>query len=247
MANKSYLITIIAVLVSFAVGFLLANALNRDELDAVRLENNRLKTSEANNTQNTTELTLTNDEIQTKIADADANPGNFTFQKNLGLALYRYGSMKKDSALISESARILQRAFDLDQTDLEIQTGLGNSYFDIGYFNNDNESFERSREYYGKALAKKPRDVEIRTDLALTYFLQQPPELERAVAEFEKSLAIDPQHEKTLQFLIQSLIKHNETEKAANYLKQLKQANADNPSIAELSSLLDGGPITSKK
>jgi len=247
MANKSYLITIIAVLVSFAVGFLLANALNRDELDAVRLENNRLKTSEANNTQNTTELTLTNDEIQTKIADADANPGNFTFQKNLGLALYRYGSMKKDSALISESARILQRAFDLDQTDLEIQTGLGNSYFDIGYFNNDNESFARSREYYGKVLAKKPHDVEIRTDLALTYFLQQPPELERAVAEFEKSQAIDPQHEKTLQFLIQSLIKQNETEKAANYLKQLKQANADNPSIAELSSLLDGGPITSKK
>ncbi len=106
MANKSYLITIIAVLVSFAVGFLLANALNRDELDAVRLENNRLKTSEANNTQNTTELTLTNDEIQTKIADADANPGNFTFQKNLGLALYRYGSMKKDSALISRPSSV---------------------------------------------------------------------------------------------------------------------------------------------
>ncbi len=247
MPNKSIWISFFAVVVSFIGGFLLANTLNRGEIEANRAENDGLKTAQVKATQNSPELTLTSEEIETKIAQADANQNNFAFQKNLGLALYRYGSMKQDPELISESARILQRAFDLDPADFDIQTGLGNAYFDVGYFNKDNESFVKSREYYGKALAKRPGDVEIRTDQGITYFLQQPPDLERAVGEFEKSLAINPKHEKTLQFLIQSLVKQNETGKAAYYLEQLKKANADNPSITELSMLLDGGRVGLKK
>jgi hypothetical protein len=56
-----------------------------------------------------------------------------------------------------------------------------------------------------------------------------PPEHSAAVAEFEKSLAIDPKHEKSLGFLIQSLdalgrdaTKHRET---------LRSINPQNPNL----------------
>jgi len=240
MSGKNFWMSIVALVFGFAGGFFLANTLNRVEMDTVKAENDRLKTNRDTSSDEAAEFSLTDEETKKKLAEADANPKNFAFQKNLGLALYRYASMKRDVELLSKSMRILVRALALEPNDHDLQVGLGNAYFDIGYFNKDNESFEKSREFYGKALAKRPDDVEIQTDLALTYFLQQPSKLPNAVAEFEKALVIDPNHDKTLQFLIQSLLKQNETDKAANYLEQLKRAHPASPSINELSSLLNG-------
>lgn len=246
MTSKCVWITIIAAVAGFVGGFLFANALNRSELDAVKAGNNSQPQQSQNSAaQNPSDLTLTNEEIGQKIAEADANPDNFAFQRNLGIALYRYAAMKQDTELLSESARILRRALSLNPEDSDLQVALGNAHFDIGYFKKDNSSFARAREYYQKVLTKKPADVDLRTDLGLTYFLQEPPELDLAAAEFEKALETNPKHEKTLQFLVQSLIKKNDNEKAAKYLEQLKQANPSSPSIAELSTLLSAA--TSQK
>lgn len=238
MNNKSVWISIVAAALSFAGGFLLANALNRSELDLVKSENDRLKTTQTRDAKDIADTTLTNDEIQKKITEADQNPGNFQFQKSLGLALYRYSSMKQDPKILAEALRLLTRAHEIDSKDRDIQVGLGNAYFGSGYFNKDNKNFELAREFYRKALATKPSDVEVRTDLGLTYFLQEPPELPLAIEQFEASLKTDPKHEKTLQFLIQSLVKKNDGEKARLYLDQLKNTNRDNQFIPELSSLV---------
>ena len=246
MNIKSVWISIVAVALSFGGGFLLGNALNRSEIDLIKGENDRLRLTQADEKQDVSEVTLSSQEIQKKIDEADQNAGNFKFQKNLGLALYRYSAMKKDADLLAKATRLLERANAIDSDDRDVHIGLGHAYFDHGYYNKDNKSFESARIFYGKALTKMPKDAEIRTELGLTYFLQEPPQLDLAIEQFEASVKIDPTHEKTLQFLVQSLAKQNEGDRAGQYLDQLKKANPESEALPELSAIVaqaTGSPL----
>jgi tetratricopeptide (TPR) repeat protein len=234
MNTKAIWLSILAVLISFVGGFLFANALNKSEFEMLRSENTRLKNPQTNAPQNEPGQTLTDEEIKRRIAEADQNPNNLEFQKNLGIALYRYASMKEDGALLKESARLLNRAYEKNQTDKDLIVTLGHLYYDIGYFQKDNESFNKAREFYQKALKQNPNDVDVRTDFGLTYFLQNPPDYDKAVAEFRQSLADNPKHEKTLQFMVQALLKQGKTQEAENYLAQLKEINPKTPTLAEV-------------
>jgi tetratricopeptide (TPR) repeat protein len=236
MNGKVVWLSIIAVLISFIAGFLLANSLNRNELNTLRSENETLKASRNELKQNTSDAALSEEEIRERIAEADRSPGNYTFQKNLGLALYRYAAMKQDAELLSEVGRLLNRAFENNKQDYDVIVTLGNVYFDIGYFKKDNSQFEKAREFYKNALIQKPNDVDVRTDLGLTYFLLDPPENEKAVIEFKKSLQVNPNHEKTLQVITQSLLNQNKVDDAEKYFAKLKEVNSNNQFLPELQS-----------
>jgi len=236
MKTKVLLLSIAAVIVSFIGGFLLANALNRNELNLLRGENERLKTSQSAIGQNESENSLSDDEIAQKIAEADRNPNDFAFQKGLGLALYRYAAVKKDTKLLEDVARMLNRANEINSEDYDVIAGLGNLYFDIGYFKKDNENFQKARKFYQKALELKRNDADVRTDLGLTYFLMNPPETERAIVEFQKSLQLNARHEKTLQVITQALISENKSTEAEKYLEVLKNVNQNNENLPDLIS-----------
>lgn len=238
MNGKVLGISIVAVIVSFVGGFLLANALNRNELNILRADNERLTIAQNESKQNQTGLALSDEEVREKIAEADRNPNNFAFQKNLGLALYRYAAMKQDTDLLAEVGRLLKRANEINKQDYEVIVALGNVYFDIGYFKKDNIRFQTAREFYTSALQQKPDDVDVRTDLGLTYFLTNPPENEKAIGEFQKSLQTNPKHEKTLQVMTQTLLSQNNAAEAEKYLIKLKEVNAENQYLAELESRL---------
>ena len=247
MKNKSFWISIIAVIISFAGGFILANAFNRIELDALRAENARLKSEPEKSVENQSELALTETEIRQKIAEADQNPADFSFQKNLGLALYRYAAMKQDSIMLAEVEKILKRAYNLNEKDTEVAVALGNLQFDLGYIKKDNESFARAREYYSKVLEQNPKDVNVRTDYGLTFYLQNPPETEKAIAEFQKSLLENPKHAKTLQFLTQAMLQTGNTAEAEVYLAKLKEINPNTPNLAELQAQMAQNENAAKK
>lgn len=226
-----------ACLAGFIAGFIFANSLNRSELakssmiDQPQVQNNAPGTVPGG-------PLLTPEEIRERVAAADRSPTDFSFQRSLGLSLYRYASLRQDASILPDAIRIMQRALDLDPADRDLIIGLGNAHFDVGYFNKDNRSFETAREFYLKALARVPGDVDVRTDLALSYFLQEPSDLERAVAEFEKGLSIDPNHERSLQFLTQTYIKKNDLEKATETLERLKSLNPGHGAISELTASL---------
>lgn len=236
MEAKHYMISGLCTVLAFVGGFLLANSLNRAETTRLRSEIEQAKTSGQSAANTSSELTP--EEISSKIEEAERNPQNFQFQKGLGLALYRYGAMKQDPSILGEAIKLLERASGLDPKDYDVIVSLGNAHFDVGFFRKDNDAFSRARGLYGKALEIRPNDVEVRTDIGLTYFLQTPPELERAASEFEKSLGLNPNHEKTLQFYIQTLAKQNRTEKATEQLNKLREINPSNPTIAELTALI---------
>jgi tetratricopeptide (TPR) repeat protein len=234
MNGKVLWLSIVAVIVSFVGGFLLANALNRNEMNQLRAENGRLTSVAADSKQNESGVSLSEEEVRDRIAEADKNPNDAAFQKNLGLALYRYAAMKQDANLLAEVGRLLNRAYESNPKDYDVVVALGNIFFDIGYFKKDNAQFEKAREFYQKALAEKPSDVDVRTDFGLTYFLSNPPEYDKAVAEFQKSLQVNPKHEKSLQVTAQTLLAQNKVAEAEKFVARLREANVNNQYLTQL-------------
>lgn len=66
---------------------------------------------------------------------------------------------------------------------------LGNLYFDA-------EQYVESARWYEEALKLDPNDPNVSTDLGIAYYYQNQPD--RALQQFDRSLAIDPKHSKTL-------------------------------------------------
>ncbi|HUR99977.1 MAG TPA: tetratricopeptide repeat protein, partial [Pyrinomonadaceae bacterium] len=240
MNGRTGFLIFIAAVLGLAAGFILANSINRSELSTLRAENERLKTAGGAGTTVDAKSALTDDEINATIAKADQSPNDFDTQRNIGVAIYRYGAMKQDEKLIRESVRILDRAAGLRPDDYDVTLSLANANFDVGYFTKDNDALAKARNFYSKALVSKPENVDVRTDLGLTYFLQNPPDFDNAINEFKKSLEKNPKHEKTLQFMVQTLVKQNKTSEASDYLERLRAVNPKNESIGELTSMLSG-------
>lgn len=236
MDKRLFLLSVVAVLLSFAGGFLLANSLNKNELGGLRAENESLKREQSDAAETAEKGTLSDEEIRAKILEADRSPDNISLQKNLGLALYSYASTKQNSDLLREVSRLITRVYEKKSDDYEAVVALGNINFDIGYFEKNNESLEKAREFYQRALAKKSDDADVITDLGLTYFLSSPPETEKAVAEFEKSLKANPKSVRTLEVLIETLQSVNKKEEAEKYSAQLKEINLASASLSNANS-----------
>lgn len=226
-------VVIVSSLACLAAGFVLANRLNRSEIEKLRA--GAANTSTAQPANRSDDATLSNEEIDEKLREAEKESGNFEFQRSLGLGLYRYGALRKDKNIIERSIPVLERANGLDAKDYDVLVGLGNAHFDIGYYTKDNQSFQKARDFYAKALEQKPKDIEVRTDVGLTYFLQDPPDYHAATEEFQRSLSIDPKHEKTLQFIIQSLKK--EGSDASDYIATLRSVNPKNSVLTEIDAV----------
>src|ERR687894_147243 len=71
----------------------------------------------------------------------------------------------------------LTRANKLKPDDYETLLMLGRANFEA-------QRFDVAGHWYADALERKPDDLDARSELALTYFLRPPPDVERAVSEF---------------------------------------------------------------
>lgn len=243
MKRTSIAFIFLALIAGFVIGFLLANKLNGSEMASLRAKAGRQNTENSNQSQNPGDTTLSNEELKAKIIEADKNPGNLTYQKNLGVSLYRYASMKQDNDLLAESIRILTRANSLDPKDFDVLVALGNAHFDIGFFKKDAASFQTARDLYTKALELKPGDADVRTDFGLTYFLQVPPAYDKAATELQQVLAANPKHDRAMQFLVQTYVKQGKLPDAEKMLEKIIEINPTNPAIADLRSQISAAQI----
>ncbi|HLM03323.1 MAG TPA: tetratricopeptide repeat protein [Pyrinomonadaceae bacterium] len=234
MNKKAIALTVIAVIASFAGGFLLANALNRKDLDALRAENAQLKNAQSQQRQQSDEFTLADEEIRKKIEEADRNTSDFDFQKNLAIGLYRYSQMKQDAKYLPDVARLLKRANEMNPQDYATIVALGNVYLDIGQINKDNAAIEQARGFYRQALSIKSTDADVQNDLGMSYFFAAPPETEKAIAEYEKALEINPRHEKAMENLIRANSSLGKTKEAEDFFNRLKQINSANEALPAL-------------
>lgn len=238
MQKNTIIYIILAAVIGLIAGFLFANSLNRSELNAQLSQSNRNLSANTAMQQTPGDAQLSDEEIRSKITEADQNPTNYTFQKDLGVSLYRYAAMKQDVGLLNDSVRILERSRNADAKDFDVLVALGNAHFDIGFFKKDAAAFQTARDVYAKALEIKPNDPDVMTDMGLTYFLQEPPALDKAAADLQKVSVANPKHERSLQFLVQTYVKQNKLAEAEKAFEKLKSLNPNNPAIREITPMI---------
>lgn len=238
MDKNTILLVIIAALGGFIAGFMLANMLNRSD--------NRYAGMPVQPAGSANSATLSQEEIRAKVAEADQNADNFAFQKNLGIALYKYSANAQDLNALTESERILTRANTLDPNDYDVLVALGHAHFDIGFAKRQNEGFVKARELYGKALTLRPDDHDVKTDMGISYFVQEPPDFAKAAAELEAVGKANPRHDRSMQFLARVYIRQLKIPEAEKVLAKIREINPSNPAIAEITSEIAAARTGSK-
>ena len=90
-----------------------------------------------------------------------------------------------------DQARVqaLQTVAEKDPKNIESRVQLGNLFFDA-------EQYPQAITWYEQALTLNPADTNVSTDLGVAYYYTNQPD--RALAQFDKSLANEPKHIKTL-------------------------------------------------
>ena len=239
MNKNTVLVGIAALLAGFIGGFVLANKLNGAEIAALRSQLGTQAQPNANQTPQADQFSLSDDEIRAKVAEADKNPTNFAFQKDLGIALYRYAAIKQDLALFQESIRILERADSINNRDFDVLVAVGNGYFDIGFAKKDLASFQKAREIYGRALVVKPGDADVQADVGISYFVQEPPDYVKAAAELQKVIDANPRHTRSMQFLAEVLIAQNKLAEAEKILTRIKEIDPNNNAVPDLAARIE--------
>jgi tetratricopeptide (TPR) repeat protein len=162
---------------------------------------------------------------QAAVKAARENPSDYEAQ--MGAARASFQTERLDDVL-----EFLLRANTLQPDNLEPVIALGNVNYDTG-------NYLAAEKWYTAALAKTPDDINVRTDLGLTFLLRNPPDTERALAEFRRSLALDPKHEPTLQNMVVALTRKGDKEEARATLAKLESLNPTNPALPQLRSGLD--------
>lgn len=218
---------------------MLANSMNRSEMNALRAQGGRQTSQPAQSSQSSSQdQTLSEAELKAKIAEADKNSSNFTFQKDLGIALYRYAAMKQDVSILAEAQRILERANSLNNRDFDVLVALGNSYFDVAFNKKDGAGFQKAREIYANALQVKSDDADVQTDVGISYFWQPSPDYNKAAAALEKVSIANPTHTRSMQYLARSYIKLGKFDDAERVTGKIKSINPNQDGLAELNSEL---------
>jgi tetratricopeptide (TPR) repeat protein len=206
---QKYLLGGIAGLIlGLTIGFFAANAINR---------NASLQPSAANtatiaaNGQTTTGAVIP--DVAEAIAKANSEPQNLEAQLKVADMYWKIN--KFDMA-----AEFYQRAVEIKPADFALNIKLANAYF-------EGRQFENAEKYYSKALEIDPANIDARTDLGTTFVERQTPDLDRAMQEFEKVLAIDPKHQPTLYNMAVIYSKKGDT---GNVGKMLARLEAIDPS-----------------
>jgi len=164
--------------------------------------------------------------VKETIDAAKAAPGDFDAQ-------LKAADVYNQISRFDEALTYLNIAIKLKPDHRETMVSLGNTYFDA-------EKWEDAEKWYTAALAKKADDANVRTDLGLIYAFRDPPNYDRAIEEFKRSLAIDPNHIQTLQNLIVAYSKKDDATKATEMLAKLESIDPKNAALTQLRNGING-------
>ncbi len=100
------------------------------------------------------------------------------------------GSTTTRAAVLDEAqVKALTSVAEREPTNAKPRVELANLYFDA-------ERYDDAIKWYSDAVRLSPNDVNVSTDLGVAYYYTNQPD--KALAQFEHSLKLDPKHAKTL-------------------------------------------------
>lgn len=164
-------------------------------------------------------------QAQTAMDTADRNPQDFTAQLRAAAIFYQLQSLDK-------AELYLKRALELKPDDPDALTGMAHTKYDTG-------DFTSAVTFYEKVLAKQPDDADLRTDLGNAYARKQPPDYDRAMAEYRKALDVNPSHEQALVRLADAALHKGDKAAAREAIDKLTTVNPSSTSLSSLRSKLN--------
>jgi cytochrome c-type biogenesis protein CcmH/NrfG len=143
------------------------------------------------------------------------------------------GQQNAPPQLDESRAAALKSTAQQNPSDAATRVQLANMYFDA-------ERFQEAADWYQQALRITPRDINASTDLGIAYYYMNQPD--RALAQFEASLAIDPNHAKTLMNIgiVRAFGKQDLRGAAQAWQKVLQVAPADSEEARAAKQALEG-------
>ena len=99
------------------------------------------------------------------------------------------GASSQPPLLDENRVQAMRTVAEQNPRDAQPRVELGNMYFDA-------ERYADAITWYEEALKIAVADANVSTDLGVAYYYTNQPD--KAIAQFEKSLSIDPKHTKTL-------------------------------------------------
>ncbi len=225
MNKENILFGIVGILAGLIIGFMFANSVNQKGAMPVSAEirsNSNIPPGhpDIGSTGGTGQPGGMQPEVQAAIEKAKQAPDDFDAQMKAAEMYYQIQRL-------DEAIGLLKRANELKPEDREVIVLLGNANFDA-------DRYEEAEKWYALALATKADDPDVRTDLGLTFVFREPPNYDRAIQEFSRSLDTDPNHIQTLQNLTVAYTKKGDAAKAAATLSKLESLDPKNSAIAKL-------------
>lgn len=236
MNKKKLLYGVVGLLIGTSLGYWATNSLNRDFAGAAQPERGAANSAElppdhpsTGAPQSAASAPSTGDGPQSDVAaviqQARNEPSNFDAQ-------VKAGNLFSQIKRYDQAAEFYEKAHQLKPKDHTILVSLGNAKFDL-------QLYPEAERWYKEALKLKPEDVDARTDLGLSYFLREPKEIDKAIAEYRTSLGYNPRHEPSLQNLITALLAKGDNAAARPHLQQLEQINPNNQALAQFRAQLN--------
>ena len=230
MNKENVLFSLVGVLLGFIVGFVFANAANRGAIGAGAAGAADRQVEGLPPGHPAVEPSAMQPKVDSAAVEqaaklADSQADNFAAQTAAA-------RLQAQGERYDEAAKYYERANKLRPDDYETLVALGNTLF-------DGNKFVEAEKWYSAALAKNADDVNVRTDMGLTLMFRDPPELDRAVAEFKQSLRRDPAHAQTLQNLTVAYTRKGDVAEAEAALAKLEAAQPKSAAIPQLRSAIE--------
>lgn len=235
MSKENVLFTLVGLLLGFIVGFIFANSANQRETGprsaaaATQPSQTNLPPDHpqipSNAVRDQPDQQGMQAAVQAELDKARAEPNNFDAQKRAGDLFYQIQRW-------DEAIEFWLKANQLKPDDYETIVHLGNAYFEAG-------KYERAEQWYTSALVKKPDDINVRTDLGTTFMARVPPDFDRAIKEYRRSLETNPNHEQTLHNLVIAYTKKGQAKEAREMLARLEKVSPNNPDLPQMRSQLE--------
>jgi tetratricopeptide (TPR) repeat protein len=217
--QKHFFTGIAGLLAGLAIGFFVANRINREAVATVPNGGGSTISAAAAQPAVSGEAGMQPD-VAAMIERAQNEPGNFAVQMEMGQMYAKIGKFEK-------AAEFFRKGLAINPSNFQANVVLANALFDA-------KEFEEAEKAYTKALEIDPKDVNARTDLGTTFVERAAPDYDRAIKEFDAALALDPKHEPTLYYLGIAYYRKGDVENANNALHRLEAANPNGELVERL-------------
>jgi tetratricopeptide (TPR) repeat protein len=236
MSKDNVLFSIIGVLLGFIIGFMFANNANQQGMKPRPATPTASTASQGNLPPDHPQLpsNAVADKpgaqagampgVQAAIEKARNEPDNFEAQKQAGEMFYQIKRW-------DEAIDFWLKANKLKPDDYGTIVNLGNAYFESG-------KYELAEQWYTSALIKNQKDVSVRTDLGTTFMARTPPDFDRAIKEYRRSLEINPNHEQSLHNIVIAYTKKGQAKEAQEMIARLEKVNPNNPDLSRMRTQL---------